>query len=67
MNYSLRIGTNNFQRDSLKAHDESEGHYTSSKARSEKEKPREEWVLPVVMRKQDKDTLKKLGYLFDTA
>ena len=67
VNYSLRIGTNNFQRDSLKANDESEGHYTSSKARSEKEKPREEWVLPAVMRKQDKDTLKKLGYLFDTA
>ena len=42
VNYSLRIGTNNFQRDSLKAHDESESHYTSSKARSEKEKPREE-------------------------
>ena len=67
VNYSLRIGTNNIQRDSLKAHDESEGHYTSSKARSEKEKPREEWVLPAVMRKQDKDTLKKLGYLFGSA
>ena len=32
MHYSLRIGTNNFQTDSLKAHEASEGHAMTSAA-----------------------------------
>ena len=65
--YSLRIGTNNFQTDSLKAHEASEGHAMSSAAKRASERPREERPLPAALSRLDEETLKKMEFLFNTA
>ena len=46
--YSLRIGTNNFQTDSLKTHEDSEEHAMSSAAKRASERAREERPLPTL-------------------
>ena len=65
--YSLRIGTNNFQIDSLKAHEASEGHTISSAAKHASERPRQERLLPAALSRLDEETLKKMEFLFNTA
>jgi len=65
--YSLRIGTNNFQTDSLKAHEASEGHTMSSAAKRASERPKEERPLPAALNRLDEETLKKMEFLFNTA
>lgn len=65
--YSLKIGTNNFQTDSLKAHEASEGHAMSSAAKRASERPREERPLPAALSRLDEETLKKMEFLFNTA
>jgi len=65
--YSLRIGTNSFQIDSLKAHEASEGHTVSSAAKHASERPRQERLLPVALSRLDEETLKKMEFLFNTA
>ena len=65
--YSLRVGTNNFQTDSLKAHEASEGHAMSLAAKRASERPREQRPLPAALSRLDEETLKKMEYLFNTA
>ena len=66
-NYSLRSGTNNFQIDSLKSHESSDGHAMSSEAKHARERPMEERPMPAALMRLDGETLKKLEYLFNTA
>jgi len=61
------IGTNNFQTDSLKAHQASEGHAMSSAANRASKRPREERPLPAALSRLDEETLKKMEFLFNTA
>lgn len=65
--YSLRIGTNNFQTDSFKAHEACEGHAMSSAAKRASERPREERPLRAALSRLDEETLKKMEFLFNTA
>ena len=64
--YSLRIGTNNFQTNSLKAHEASEGHAMSSAAKHASEGPREEIPIPAALTRLDEETFKKMEFLFNT-
>ena len=65
--YSPRIGTNNFQADSLKAHKASAGHTMSSAAKRASERPKEERPMPAALSRLDEQTLKKMEFLFNTA
>ena len=60
MQYSLKMGTNNFQTDSLKAHEACEGHPIKSAADCASERPREERPIPAALTRLDK---KKSLYL----
>lgn len=53
--YSLRVGTNNFQTDSLKAHEASEGHAMSLAAKRASERPREQRPLPAALSRLDEE------------
>ena len=66
MQYSLRIGTSNFQTNSLKAHEASEGHAMSSAAIRASERPREERPIPAALTRLDGETFKKIEFLFNT-
>ena len=65
--YSLRIRTNNFQTDSLKEHEASEGHAMSSAAKRASERPRKERPLRAALSRLNEETLKKMEFLFNTA
>ena len=57
MQYSLRIGTNNVQTNSLiKGHETSEGHTMSSAAKLASKRPREERPLPAALSRLDEET-----------
>ena len=64
MQYSLRIGTNNFQTDSLKVHEASEGHAMSSAAKQARERPREGRPIPAALTRLDQETFKTMEFLF---
>ena len=65
MQYSLRIGTNNFQTDSLKVHKASEGHAMSSAAKQARERPREGRPIPAAcLTRLDQETFKTVEFLF---
>jgi len=57
---------NNFQTDSLKAHEASKGHAMSSAAKRASERPREERPLPAALSRLHEETLKKMEF-FNTA
>ena len=54
--YSLRIGKNNVQTDSLKADETSEGQTMSSVAKRASQRPREERPLPAALSRLDEET-----------
>ena len=68
MQYSLKIGTNNFQTDSIKAQAGlSEGHAMSSAAKRASERPTEERPIPEALARLDEESFKKMEFLFNTA
>lgn len=67
MQYSLKIGTNNFQTDSIKAHEASEGHAMSSEAKHASERPTGKRPIPDALTRLDEQTFKKMEFLFNTA
>ena len=57
MQYSLKIGTNNFQTDSIKAQAGlSEGHAMSSAAKRASERPTEEIPIPEALARLDEES-----------
>lgn len=67
MQYSLKIGTNNFQMDSIKAHEASEGHAMSSEAKHASARPTGKRPIPAALTRLDEQTFKKMEFLFNTA